>query len=153
MEFVPLTFKVSVLEWSSAAHWHSASHSAAHHTWSAHAWTTHSARSAVATTVAAECTETVCERYYDVTAESVVTGLLVVVGLVSHEEVLRLIEEVVCSERESACIVEKELGDLSVPDELRLLRSRISVVPSVVDVADEVHSERKSPVHLKLCVV
>ena len=84
--------------------------------------------------VSSECTESVCERDHYITAECVVAALHVVVRIICNHEVLSLVQDIICSQCNSTCIIEEKLRDLGIPDELRFLWSRISVIPVVVDV-------------------
>ena len=72
-----------------------------------------------------------------------------IVGCIGNREVLCLVQEVICSECESRGLIEKKLCDLCIEDEFWFLLSCIPVVPVIIKVADDIHSERKCPVHFK----
>ena len=72
-----------------------------------------------------------------------------VVRVVGNRKVLRLVKDIVCAESHCRLLVKNQLGDLCIDDELRFLLCRVTVVPVVVEITDEVHSKRKSPVHFE----
>ena len=64
-----------------------------------------------------------------------------VVGIVCNGKVLGLSEQVITAQGEGDIVVEEELGNLCIQHALGRLRSGIDVVPVVVGISGQGHSD------------
>ena len=90
-------------------------------------------------------TETISQRNNDIAPECIVPHLFMIVGLVSHRKILRLVKNIVGLHRKGKLLLVEKLGDFRVPDELVRLRSRVTVIPIVVQMRNELQPPRQSP--------
>lgn len=102
---------------------------------------------------ASEITETISQGKDYIASEGVVYDLLMGIGVIGNRKVLRLAENIISLEGESAFVIEKKFGDLRIHYDLVLLRSRITVIPVVIHISDDIDSSRNSPVHRALDLV
>ena len=110
-------------------------------------WTTWTTWTSTSASCLIEITEAVGKREDYITSECVVTSLLMVVGIITHREILRLSEDVVCLESKSELLLEQKLCDLSIENHLIFLRCSISDIPIVVSLSNKVDSSWDCPVH------
>ena len=76
-----------------------------------------------------------------------------IVGSIRHEQVLRLVQNVVGPQREGKLIFEQAFVQLRVQDDLGFLGSRVAAVPVVIRAGLEFQVTRKSPGHLSVDLV
>ena len=104
---------------------------------------THRPTSAGATThllpSLAEVAEPPGEGEDDITPESIVAHLLMIVGSICDAQVLGLVEQVITLDGKGELLLEEGFGELGAKHEFILLRSGVAVVPVVVELRLESH--------------
>ena len=95
----------------------------------------------------AEVAEPPGEGEDDITPESIVAHLLMIVGSICDAQVLGLVEQVITLDGKGELLLEEGFGELGAKHEFILLRSGVAVVPIVVQLRRKGKIVRNGPVH------